>query len=137
MLVFKLGFSYFQNGKKRPPQGFPPFLKTMQPKSVKSRRYMKRNLMNSTPRPAGLLLRMSGSKKIWPLSCVLPSAASWLILEAQSFRFLNRRSFWGLTGQACTTDPYRPAGRSWILRRALTRSILPIRNSAAAGSVRG
>ena len=35
-------------------------------------------------------------KKIWPLSCVLPSAASWLILEAQSFRFLNRRSFWGL-----------------------------------------
>lgn len=76
-------------------------------------------------------------KKIWPLSCVLPSAASWLILEAQSFRFLNRRSFWGLTGQACTTDPYRPAGRSWILRRALTRSILPIRNSATAGSVRG
>lgn len=64
-LLLKMGSTQicFQNGKKRPSQGFPPFLKTMQPKSVKSRRYMKRNLMNSTPRSAGLLLRMSGSKK--------------------------------------------------------------------------
>ena len=75
-LLLKMGSTQicFQNGKKRPSQGFPPFLKTIQPKSGKNRRFMKRNLMNPAPRSAGLPPGMSGSKKIRPLSCLPPYA---------------------------------------------------------------
>ena len=49
--------------KRRLSQGFPPCLKTTQVKSAENRSSMKRNLVNFTLRPAGLSLKMSGSKK--------------------------------------------------------------------------
>ncbi len=123
--------------KKEAVTGLPSVFENDADKNVKNRKRMKRRLMNFTPGSAGLLLRMNGLKKIWPLSCVLPSAACWLILKIQNSRFPNRRNFWGLTGQAYITGLLSPAGKTWISRCILTKSILPIRNSDTAGSVHG
>ena len=49
--------------KKEAVTGLPSVFENDTAKSGKNRRFMKRNLMDSTPRSAGLAPRMSGSKK--------------------------------------------------------------------------